>query len=286
MPRAKQATKDGTKRRKRRLPSAEAKQDEMESTARSKARSRTKRAKTEASDVWDTVQFVPRVLDAEEAVAPLRSPVSSALRSIYKLDAEQLLQVRPCPGLGHGVFAVRDIPAGQHILEYAGRRKHGVDWSAVETSDARYMWDLGEGEAIDSAAGGNESRFLNHYQSLRSSANVETELVSEADGKHVVFRTASNIRRGEQLVIDYGQYFAGSAAACCVYRHSVESGQSQCVHCETLAMFSDFFARHRRRYPRKGVHCCVCVPALGAWCVAYFRVLFGGLGCVAVAYCL
>ena len=77
-----------------------------------------------------------------------------------------------------------------------------LDWDALDSSQTRYMWDVGDGEAIDAEHRGNEARFLNHDQHLRATPNLAAEDVPERDGMHVVFRAVSAVQAGEQLLIE------------------------------------------------------------------------------------
>ena len=147
----------------------------------------------------------------------LKKPQSAPLRRIWRRatsdkqeNTNNMVEVKFCGayGLGQGVFAKQALPVGEWVLEYAGERKGGLDWDALESSQTRYMWDVGGGEAIDAEQCGNEARFLNHYQHLGAGPNLVAENVREEDGVHVVFRTASLVRAGEQLLIDYGTFFA------------------------------------------------------------------------------
>ena len=202
------------------------------------------------------VQFTGVVLGADGC--PPRGAAGGRVRSAglreIQQRSERLVGVQRCGvrQLGHGAFARRAVEVGEYVLEYTGERKHGVVWDQLESSQTRYMWDLGGGEAIDAERCGNESRFLNHHQHIRRSPNLEAVNVREADGVHVLFRSVCEIRAGEQLVIDYGRYFKGvfcarmrGACVCvfgmrllrcelchgvCVYFASAEMGREPCAH--------------------------------------------------------
>lgn len=111
----------------------------------------------------------------------------------------QAFEVRQSPIHGSGVFALREIAAGDRIVEYTGEI---IDWSVAEqryeaagTAGHTFFFDKGDGTVIDGGAGGSEARFVNH------SCDPNCEPYDE-DGR-VVFYAMRTIRPGEELSIDY-----------------------------------------------------------------------------------
>lgn len=99
-------------------------------------------------------------------------------------DIEDLVEARPSPIHGHGVFAIATIRAGTHIGTYEGHRS--------EHNDTYVLWvetDDGEYTGID---GTGVLRWLNHSRS----PNVEF------DGADLY--ALKNIEPGDELTFDYG----------------------------------------------------------------------------------
>lgn len=104
---------------------------------------------------------------------------------------------------GNGIFAVRDIPEGTHILQYAGRRL------TTEQADAQpprnpeepfhtFFFSLSSGKIIDGAQRGNDARWINH------SCQGNCEAQENAQGTRVYIVALRDITAGEELVYDYG----------------------------------------------------------------------------------
>jgi uncharacterized protein len=100
---------------------------------------------------------------------------------------------------GSGLFALRNIAAGQHIGVYEGRR-YGTN--AEREWDARlvYVFRLSDGTVIDGSEGGNESRHINHS----CEPNCAAYEVEHEDGSlAIVIETLRFVQRGEELSLDY-----------------------------------------------------------------------------------
>jgi hypothetical protein len=73
------------------------------------------------------------------------------------------VQVRHSPIHGHGVFAIKALPAGSPVGPYTGRR-HTIEEVAARDWDnaLTYVFGLSDGSVIDGAEGGNATRYINH----------------------------------------------------------------------------------------------------------------------------
>ena len=111
------------------------------------------------------------------------------------------IQVRRSGVHGKGVFAVRDIAAGETIIEYVGEI---ITW---EVAQARHPHDpqdpnhtfyfhIDEVRVIDALVGGNSSRWINHA----CDGNCEAD---EQDGR-IFIKALRAIAAGEELNYDYG----------------------------------------------------------------------------------
>lgn len=105
---------------------------------------------------------------------------------------------------GKGVFALVDIPKGELIAEYVGKR---IPWSRAlkmpaldpENPNHTFFFDLDGTTVIDGNQGGNSSRFINHS----CSPNCEA-LQEERRGEDRVFVHAMRaIKAGQELFYDY-----------------------------------------------------------------------------------
>src|SRR6266702_2327556 len=117
------------------------------------------------------------------------------------------LIVQPSPVPGNGVFANQDIGRTELISEYKGAR---VLWQNVvqrassygKTPGHTFLFDVGNGTVIDGARGGNSVRWMNHSCEPNCKAYV-------SDGRVFIY-ALKDIRRGEELTIDYGLVVEGT----------------------------------------------------------------------------
>ncbi|NND44058.1 MAG: SET domain-containing protein-lysine N-methyltransferase [Xanthomonadales bacterium] len=98
-----------------------------------------------------------------------------------------LVQVADSSIHGKGLFAARDIETGRYIGLYEGEEtlQDGTHVLWVEQDDGEWL-------GYD---GSNELRYLNHDASPNC----------EMDGQELY--AARNIKAGEELTIDYGEWF-------------------------------------------------------------------------------
>ena len=123
---------------------------------------------------------------------------------------------------GLGLYARRDIAAGEMVIEYAGeviravltdRREQMYDRTRPNgTSDhSCYMFRLSETSVVDATVAGNAARFINHS----CEPNCYSEIVDDgARQKHVVIFALRPIDRGEELTYDYKFPFEDVKIAC------------------------------------------------------------------------
>ncbi|MEX3935819.1 SET domain-containing protein [Paraburkholderia phymatum] len=107
---------------------------------------------------------------------------------------------------GQGVFANQNIGRAELISEYKGTR---VSWQDVVQGASRYgktpghtfLLDTGDGTVIDGARGGSTVRWMNHSCEPNCKAYV-------SDGRVFIY-TLRDVKRGEELTIDYGLVVEG-----------------------------------------------------------------------------
>ena len=113
-------------------------------------------------------------------------------------QGEQLFVIKRS-ATGLGLFAVKPIPKGRRIIEYIGPR---VPNHEVEKSDGKYFFGLNQKWSIDGGGRDNIARYINHSCSPNAEAIISR-------GRVWIWST-SDIKRGEEIVYDYGkEYFEG-----------------------------------------------------------------------------
>jgi SET domain-containing protein len=116
--------------------------------------------------------------------------------------------------IGYGIFAESDIDQDQMIGEYTG-----VVQESRDIKDSKYTWSYlsSNDEAgkqfnlsVDAAHFGNEMRFINHDYD----PNAAMKYIPQGGFWHVVYIASKPIKKGEQLLINYGQgYWSGKRGA-------------------------------------------------------------------------
>ena len=111
----------------------------------------------------------------------------------------EYFEVRESPIQGLGAFAIRHIPAGTRLIEYAGERL------TPEQADERYpddgerhhtfLFAIDDDVVVDAAVNGNEARFLNHS----CDPNCETTQY----GRRIWIEAIKDIPAGAELAYDY-----------------------------------------------------------------------------------
>jgi SET domain-containing protein len=114
--------------------------------------------------------------------------------------ASRKLQVRRSDVHGRGVFAMRDIPEGERLIEYKGEV---IDWPEALRRHPHdplqpnhtFYFHLEDGHVIDGNVNGNASRWINHA----CEPNCEAD---EVDGR-IFIRALRDLKAGEELFFDY-----------------------------------------------------------------------------------
>ena len=120
--------------------------------------------------------------------------------------------LRRSPIHGNGLFAARDLPAGQRLIEYRGQRlthdeaDDGSD-HAVESGHT-FLFTLNDRYVIDGGRRGNDARWINHS----CAPNCEAVLEEDDGGANdrVYIETVRPIRAGEEISYDYGIVLDGT----------------------------------------------------------------------------
>lgn len=104
--------------------------------------------------------------------------------------------MRPSVCAGQGLFASRDIPAGQRIVEYVGERISASESAARRAAGNNYIFHLSFGWAVDGSGPGNVARYVNH--SCSPNCRIEIE------GGRIFVVSVRSLGEGEELSFDYG----------------------------------------------------------------------------------
>lgn len=105
--------------------------------------------------------------------------------------------------VGFGVFATQDIEEGRVIGEYTGVVSL---WIAIKP-ECRYSYscgprNLGFSDFAICAYHGNFTRFINH--GFPQNCNLAPRTYYNKSGPHILFETIKPIKKGDQLLYDYG----------------------------------------------------------------------------------
>lgn len=118
------------------------------------------------------------------------------------------IATRNSPIHGKGVFAVAELPAGEVLIEYKGRRithaqadrRYGDDGESGHT----FLFTLNDRYVIDANEGGNAARWMNHGCSPNCEAVIEEDPDGDLRKDRVLIQTIRRVQPGEELVYDYG----------------------------------------------------------------------------------
>jgi SET domain-containing protein len=127
-------------------------------------------------------------------------------RIIYSSPVYDKLTVGPSGITGHGLFAGGRIPARAKIGEFEGEVISIRE--ARRRAQGRRVVAIVElaGKAIDASATGRGFRFINHS----CAPNSFTRLTAD----RAEFYALRNIRKGEELTVDYGESHHNGTLRC------------------------------------------------------------------------
>ncbi len=171
--------------------------------------------------------------DATIPVSPPTTPPNKAYR------------VRSSTVHGRGVFAQRDIHAGERVIQYKGRE---ISWDlALERAAASgaphnhtFFFSLSNGNVIDGGDHGNVARYINH------SCEPNCEAVEEEDGR-IFIHAIHEICAGDELSYSYPLVYDG--------RHTAAIKRAFACHCGTPSCSGTMLEPKKRakRKPAKPV---------------------------------
>jgi SET domain-containing protein len=126
---------------------------------------------------------------------------------------------------GLGAFAIRPIPAGTRLIEYAGERITPAE------ADARYpdqpnvlhhteLFAIDDDIVIDASVGGNDARYINHSCDPNCDAVV--------DDDRIWIETIRDVELGEELAYDYAFVLKERHTPAAKRRYPCRCGSPRC----------------------------------------------------------
>jgi SET domain-containing protein len=98
---------------------------------------------------------------------------------------------------GLGVYAGESIPAKRKVIEYTGERISRRETKRrSEVQDKQiYLFTLDNYWTLDGASGGSGAEYINH--------SCDPNLYTWIFKGHILYMSARDIKRGEELTVDY-----------------------------------------------------------------------------------
>ncbi len=122
--------------------------------------------------------------------------------------AKKLCEVRQSSIHGRGLYAVAKIKQGTDIIQYVGEKiskeestRRALEWEehARNTGEGLvYIFELDDEWDLDGREGDNPARYMNH------SCDGNCEAVNDEDEGEIWITARRDIKKGEELVYDYG----------------------------------------------------------------------------------
>jgi SET domain-containing protein len=95
-----------------------------------------------------------------------------------------------------GVYAAEPIPRGRKVIEYTGERISRRETKRrADTRRYNYLFTLNEYWTVDGSVGGSGAEYINH--------SCDPNLVSRIMKGHILYYSRRDIRKGEELTVDY-----------------------------------------------------------------------------------
>ena len=121
------------------------------------------------------------------AVSPPTAPLINPKYCCYCLRAAESKIHR------WGVYADEKIPANRKVMEYRGEKIGPRE--AKRRGKTPYLFVLDDHWTIDGGVGGSGAELVNH--------SCQPNLVSRVMKGHIIYMSLREIRKGEELTVDY-----------------------------------------------------------------------------------
>lgn len=94
-----------------------------------------------------------------------------------------------------GVYAGEAIPKGRKVIEYTGERISRRETKRRGQADITYLFTVDRYWTIDGGIGGSGAEYINH--------SCDPNLYASIVKGHILYMSKRDIRRGEELTVDY-----------------------------------------------------------------------------------
>lgn len=105
------------------------------------------------------------------------------------------LQIAPSKIHRWGMYAAEAIPARRKVIEYTGERISRRETKKRAERALNYLFTLDKYWTIDGSVNGSGAQFINHC--------CDPNLVARIVRGHIIYVSLRDIRRGEELTVDY-----------------------------------------------------------------------------------
>jgi SET domain-containing protein len=126
---------------------------------------------------------------AASGSAKTKTPEINSKFAAYKL------RIAPSKIHRWGVYADEFIPARRKVIEYTGERISRRETKRRAERELNYLFTLDTYWTIDGSVNGSGAQFINHC--------CEPNLAARIVRGHILYMTLRDIRRGEELTVDY-----------------------------------------------------------------------------------
>jgi len=123
--------------------------------------------------------------------------VHRAMANDVNIEPLPLWEARPSQIHGTGLYARADIPAGERVIEYVGRRISKKESARLCENSNPYVFHINQEYDIDGSVEWNPARFANHS----CLPNCEAE---QGDDDRIWIISKRPIQAGEELTYNYG----------------------------------------------------------------------------------
>jgi hypothetical protein len=123
-----------------------------------------------------------------------------------------------------GVYAGERIPARRKVIEYTGERISRGETSRRGLGERTYLFTLDNYWTLDGSVGGSGAELINH--------SCDPNLYAWIFKGHILYMSKRNIRRGEELTVDYhfsdkiDKVFCRCGSALCRGTINIKTGQT------------------------------------------------------------
>jgi len=107
-----------------------------------------------------------------------------------------IIEVKPSPGKGNGLFAKKNIPEGTRIWDYQGVQMNSKDFKAKYEDDTRYTYQM---RRIHQMLVGKNAPYLTSNLVHYANESLCPNIYYKQRGVY----TARNVKKGEELTLLY-----------------------------------------------------------------------------------